>query len=55
MEIKKLDVPSYLHPMAAINWIMNSYTAGLPGTFEETIFVFDDRRPAGHICKPELC
>ena len=30
MEIKKLDVPSYLHPMAAINWIMNSYTAGLP-------------------------
>jgi Methylase involved in ubiquinone/menaquinone biosynthesis len=30
MEIKKVDVPSYLHPMAAITWIMNSYAGGLP-------------------------
>ena len=30
MEIKKVDVPDYLHPMAAITWILNAYTCGLP-------------------------
>ena len=30
MEIKKLDVPDYLHPMAAITWILNSYACALP-------------------------
>jgi hypothetical protein len=30
MDVIKVDVPSYLHPMAAITWIMNSYAGGLP-------------------------
>lgn len=35
MDIIKLEVPSYLHPMAAVTWMMNSYAGGLPETLRE--------------------
>lgn len=35
MEIKEANVPIYLHPMAAINWILGGYTTGLPENLRE--------------------
>ena len=61
MEIKKVDVPDYLHPMAALTWILNAYTCGLPEglkkqflsmTIEDTLATFANHNYADHpLCK----
>lgn len=39
LEVQRLDVPNYGHPIALLNWFLNTYLAGLP---EETCRQFGE-------------